>query len=439
MKSAERSRRKFLSRMGLTTGTAFLTPILDSLLKSAYGVTVTQKRFVMHCSPHGYASGRLKSGSGTSWSPNAWIKAIEPIKPEVTVLLNVKNSTGSKVDNVTHGPGHSTWTGVFQGPPNGSRWPSAKGQSFDIFLANAVGKNASVKQVTLSGGSLFANKPNDTGVVAESNPATVIDKYFGGNLQTPSVSVAGPEAEKEQLKRRLFLDYMTKDIQRLKTRLLAGEEAEKLDRFLASVEEIAKETAGGTSGGEPLQPKNCGAPQVSGGDTLFRLAGHLLGCNVTRHISMGSGFPSSWHDPIWHQKAGDWQAKQMGLYNDYVRRLMVLWNVLKQYPENGGSVADNTLILHIPMAGNHHNGTADIPVVMVGNGGGALKVKGQMIDLQQKIHQSEVWTALARAYGVKQFIQTWGSTQEMGRPTSQFGKPEDGRVQNLMTDVFSFS
>jgi hypothetical protein len=438
MKSAERSRRMFLQRTGLTTGAAFLTPVVDSLLKHAYGVTVTQKRFVMHAVGSGFASGRIKSGSGTSWTPNSWINALTSIKSDVTVLLNLRNSTGSRVDGVSHGPAESTFTGVFQGPPGG-KWPAPRGRTFDIFLANAVGKNAAVKQITLGNGGSYANNPGDEGVVAESNPDSVINKYFGGNLQAPSAQAPSPAAEKEQLKQRLFLDYMTSDIKRLKTRVLAAEEGEKLDRLLTSVEEIAKEGAG-TAGGEVLQPKSCGRPVVTDPDRLFRVAGHLLGCNITRHISLGSpGAPSSWHDPIWHQKASNWQSQQMGHFNGHLRRLVNVWNVLKQYPENGGTVADNTLILHIPTAGSHHNGIGDIPVVMIGNGGGALKVKGHMIDLQRKFHQSELWTSVGRAFGVTQFVQTWGSTAEMGRPVSQFGKPENGRVENLMTDFFSFS
>jgi hypothetical protein len=384
-------RRAFLNKLGLTSGAVFLTPILDGMLREAYGQFRATKRFVLYVSAHGFASrhaGNVYSG-------------LTPHRAETIVFRNLFNTT----HQFLHTNSYAATSGYkVASPSKNYGYGEPGGPSIDYLLAQELGKGTREPLMVLNGSTMSASgmqKP----IPGIGSPSAAFSKYFGSGTGGTS------DQERARLLKmeRSFLDFMMDDIKRSQAEL-AAREREKLDLFLTSVREMEQKLAAAGTGAVPASCKSFTAPGGSGVTGTMRahgvLAAHALACGITRHVSMGfSGgnfsIPDLGVSPHQHQVHHNGATGVITRVLDFHSQVVGnIFGILKKFPEGNGTMADNTLIAWVSDGGSHHRGYYDAVAVLVGTAGKAIKQTGKVITYEnQKYPMNEFWLTAARAMG----------------------------------------
>lgn len=301
---------------------------------------------------------------------------------------------------------------------NGSVWPDSP--SLDQLVAQASGTEslvASVKQHT-SGHAVIRNRLSymgpDQPVTPVDTPLALYNRMFAG------LDPANADAvRRERLKRRSLIDYLRGDLQKIEAHV-GAHEREKLRRHVEALQSI--ETRINRPAAEctlPGQP-NPDADYPERSRAFLDMVVAAMRCGQTNVASVamtggGGDVDMHWvHDQpvngytnyhyIGHTRnegnAGEVFRDCVAWFYDQLGYLM--W-ALETTPEGGGTMLDNTLIVMCSEVSDGGHATDNMPFVLAGNVGGALKM-GRYVDVRgssdSSVYHQNLLAALAQHFDV---------------------------------------
>jgi hypothetical protein len=415
-------RRAFIRTMGLASGAAFLTPILDGLLRDAHGQVPTTKRFLLYTSAHGIASRHLATtaASQSDFTMPAALAGLKPFQSETVVFRNLFNTT----HQFLHSNSYSATSGYKVASPSANYgFGEPGGPSIDFLLAQELGKGTREPLMVLNGSSMSASG-RQRPIPGIGDPASAFTKYFQG---AGGAGTSDQDRARALKMERSFLDFMLDDIRRSQAQLVAPER-EKLDTFLTSVREMEQKLAAAATAATPASCKSVPAP---GGTAAYEarlrghglVAAHAFACGVTRHATIGVSGANyvifrelgvSQHQHSIHHEGNTAAITKILAFHSTV--IGNIFATLKKFPEGNGTMADNTLIAWVSEGGSHHHGFYDVSAITVGTAGHALRAGGSYITYGQKERSiCELWLTVARAMGSS--MTSFGDGTNPGRTT----------------------
>jgi hypothetical protein len=261
------------------------------------------------------------------------------------------------------------------------------------------------------------------------NPKAVFDMMVGAGAMTAAPTQAMPDPAAQQAaqlaaaRNQSVLDAVIEDAEGLKLRLSRVDQ-QAMDQFLTSFREVEMQATqvgniltGGNAGcqvipepmvvpepGGPMQGLNQGDEgydRQAHADVMNDLIAMAIQCDVTRVISymlddarsefdyaafIGDehrvfnttdyGFASNFHGSSQHGPEDNAGYKLITRwFNDTVSKLA---QKLDAMPEGDGTVLDNTVMLMINSQHGANHDNNDLPVVLIGSGGGVLKQNGHV-------------------------------------------------------------
>lgn len=233
-------------------------------------------------------------------------------------------------------------------------------------------------------------------VAKEIDPTAVFDRLFGnGDSQEQGLAKA-----KRSRYRKSVLDFVLEDAKQLQQRLGASDQR-KLDEYLFAVRDIERRIGGADKLPASEQGINysrpAGVPAKFEDHTklLFDLMTLAFQTDSTRVISFmfaneGSnrnytevGVSEGHHTLSHHGSKAEKQKKISKINRFHITLLAHLLERLSSISEGSGTLLDNSMILYGSGLGdgNRHNHD-DLPIVVFGKGGGALKTGGHQFHLK---------------------------------------------------------
>ncbi len=402
------SRRNALRAAGAT---AALAAFARQFRNAAAMPGVSPKRLIIFWTPNGVVQPRFwPSGAGANFALSDTLAALAPHRDALTFVKNVTYSgTGD------HKTGQPFSTSGFT--------TDNAGVSIDQEIAQAT----SQQSLVLCGQSKNENRRgfisfDKTGawVTPIRSPKSAYESVFGA-IGSPAGTPAAPGRDAE-LEGKI-LDTAIADIEDLKQRL-PQRELVKMDDHLSAILELKKQV-GGTGATTPVKCESvdgsafAGAPDFEAGVKLhLDLIAACIACDARRIFSLmvapaggdatNFGFlgvsGGDFHNDIAHGSPGDPAKEEMMHKVDlwHVGRLAYLIERLKSIPEGGGTAFDNTVILWTTECTQGNHGHQNIPVVLAGNAGGALK-SGQVLSADLKYEDLLITLAHALGHPLQSF------------------------------------
>lgn len=419
------NRRDLLLGTGVATAMAafgrHLTQLAAPRVAHAAG-TGGPKRLVVFWTPNGRVQSDFwPSGSQSSFTLGAGMEGLEPHKDDLTILKNITFSgTGD----------HKTGQ-----PFSTSGFPSDNaGPSIDQEIAAGLNETPLV----LCGQSKTSNRrgfisfdKSNAWVTPIRSPRSAYESVFGpitsGGTAEPA---AGRDAELEAK----ILDTAIADIDAVKKRL-PERELVKMDDHLDALMQLRT-----TITDDPLvvECDQDGSKFADDADYAKRVELHsdliaaCMACDARRifsymlapagHDSTSWGFidvsGGDIHNDIAHSSHNPGDAmdkmRKVGLWE--VSQLVRLIELLKAIPEGDGTAFDNTVILWTTECTHGNHGHMNIPNVLIGSCGGALKT-GQFMNFDKNPGWNNVLLAVSQA---------------MGHSISSFGNESSGPLSDLL-------
>lgn len=426
--AASRSRRRFLSRLGLGAGAGLLGPIVEGLVSEAQGQTSKRKRVVFFITGNGiknenFLPTEVRSNSADTLLPGrtdyTWptmFKALEPYRSRMLLVDGLANQCGSPY-------GHTGGFGALSNvePQGGAEKGGPPGaQTIDQFLAGKLGGDTRLKSVLYG--------------ITQTPKGPTMSSVFGAGSGKPQSHILSPKllystifdglgstaaADPKTLRKAILLDSIRHEVKRVQGNL-AGEERRKLDDYLAAIDDMEKrQTAQGASLASCQAAK---APAVAGDDwnygadrpaealleSMTEMAAVALACGITNvaGVSFGTGH-SHYFFPRFYRLAqlvptSDWDGKpnyidgalhnepsqtvQMNVIHNFNAGLIArMIAVLSKIKEGNGTAWDNTVFVYFSENGDaHHAERRHWPVAIIGSGGGGFKADGSFLRYPRK-------------------------------------------------------
>lgn len=392
------TRRRLLTAAGSSV-------LLQSLVRSidAQAQGVTKKRFVLFSSTWGTTPARFGSANWTTTQFQLQDMLL-PFAPYRSKLNIVNNLNGSK----TTGSGQHGYAGVYTGMEMaqvaGNQY-KPQGPSIDHYIASRIGMSDPLQKVVLLDAKNFGGQPcDDRGDHAKfyANASLAFTALFGastgGSGGMPNQPPPG------NARRVRLLDFTRKEVKALESRLVGAEKA-KLQQYLVGIDDLEKSlaprppavvTGSCTAPVAPNVVANPGkfpseqaAHQWFGTNCVgqIQVLGQALICGLTRVGMMGldSKPPShyatpsgiAYHHTVQHGSNTVTPAERLRYFHEqnayWMTQMVSLWRMLEAAPEGNGTMADNTLLVWMPGAGEHHGGSHNIPAIVLGTLGGRLQ------------------------------------------------------------------
>jgi hypothetical protein len=450
-------RRTFLTGVGATAAGSLLRPLIAEA-----AVGPPSRLLIVH-RPCGTRPELFfpASAAATGFALSPLLMGFQNVQSSMTILNQV---TCPRVEDLTtwpgdlHGQGLITMmtgkkTILIPGTP-ATNDPNAKNitgadKSIDQILAQ---QSPALMGTTIPSIQLSAFRPSSVGLPVfrvmsysasngplfpESRPDAAFANIFGASM----AGVDPATVTRARLQKRSVLDFMLKDMTRLKAQVPSSQR-QKLDAHLAGIQQL--ETELGTAAPPPVAtgcvPPTLGPlPAMPAGLTIdeaqhdavirqqFSIIKTAFQCDLTRvatftfahgnstlrfsNVVPGSVTLTSGHHDLSHElNAATRVADKAAIDKYYCDRLADLLNSMKATPEGTGTMLDNTLVVFFSEVciGELHS-IQNIPVLMFG--GQALTPKlrtGQHLRFGNRF-MTDVWVALANAFGVR--LTTFGDAQ----------------------------
>jgi len=250
-----------------------------------------------------------------------------------------------------------------------------------------------------------------TPIPPEVNPRQVFDRLFGDKPNDPEV------VARNQL-RASVLDAVLDDARTL-TGELGGNDKRKLDQYLSGVRELEKRI----TRAEPLTPANVpddvfrpiGVPAdlTDHIRLMYDLVALAFQTDSTRICSMMLGREGSeqkyrvvgvneGHHSISHHQNRPANLEKLKAINTYlVSQFAYFTAKLKSIPEGDGTLLDNCMVTYgSAIADPNRHAHNDLPVLMVGKGGGTIK-PGRYVRYKAETPLNNLWLAMLDRFGAK--------------------------------------
>jgi hypothetical protein len=382
---ARLSRRAFLRRVGAS---AALLPLLDVERARAAAPGGFPKRIVTIAWANGVAQS-LFYPPGDDPTDSPILQPLAPLKSKVTLVVGVDLKL--MVDGGHGADGHFSAPSLFTATYKnvGGQSCTATGASIDQVVASAVDKqvNLPVPLLNISVQGMSTSYRADGSLnTSETDPARLFQTLFA--------SQALPPAQLEALKarRQSVLDYVKTELASYGARLGTDDRA-KLGTHLDSIRQL-EASLGAMPPGAACAAADPGAPTEyqTSLKAFSDLVATALRCDLTRAVSLvwadhggsapytlpflnlgGSDLPIGEVHAIAHE-GPDGYARKAKVDGWYMSQLAYLAQALDATPEGAGTALDNSLLVmgNAQAEGSTHR-VDDIPFVLVGGAGGALR------------------------------------------------------------------
>jgi hypothetical protein len=400
------SRRSFLKG---AAGTSVALPLLQAGAASAQ--TTPPKRLVVFFTPNGTIPENWSPDPGesigdafittpqveTNFPLSPILQPLAPHQDDIIVVegLEQRSTADGPGDGHQKGMGHMlTGTPLQTGDDftggNGEPAGWAGGISIDQHVANTIGMETRFKSLELGvqvHGATVWTRMNYAGpgqpLPPENDPAQVFERLFGDLNEDPQ------ELARIRARRRSVLDFVVGDLNALMPRLGAEDRA-KVDQHMTAVRALEQRLAAG-----PLascQVPTIDAPPDFMANDNFPAVGQLqmdllvlaLACDMTRVASLMwsqsvGNIRFTWeginegHHTLSHDTNAPAREKLTTIDTWFASQLAYLIQRMKEVPEGGGTLLDNTAILWCNELGEGASHTRkSIPFVLAGGAGGAL-------------------------------------------------------------------
>jgi hypothetical protein len=378
------SRRSFLKRVGAS---AALLPLLDVERAPASAPSGFPKRIVTVAWANGVAQA-LFYPTGDDPTASPILAPFAPLKQKVTLVEGV--DLRLMVDSDHGADGHFSAPCLFTATYKnvGGQTCTATGPSIDQVVASAVAKQTTLPVPLLNicvQGQSTSYRADGSINTGETDATRLFNTLFA--------SPALPPAELAALKarRQSVLDYVTTELGSYGARLGTDDRA-KIATHLESIRQL--ETTLGAAPAINCVAADPGAPTdyQTSMQAFTALVATALRCDLTRAVSLtwaDHGGSAPYTMPFLNLGGSDLEigevhavahlgpsgyALKSKIDGWYMGQLAALASALDAVPEGAGTVLDNSLIVmgNAQAEGSTHR-VDDIPFVLVGGAGGALR------------------------------------------------------------------
>ena len=408
------SRRTVLRGMGATIA----LPFLDAMAPA--GATLAQNRKapvrliameMVHGSAGSTAFGIKQhmwapAGTGSEFdlSPTS-LKSLEPYRDYLTIVSNTDCRNAEAFLPPEIGADHFRSAAVFltQARPKQTQGSDVfAGTSLDQIYAQKFGQQTPIPSMQLcienvdqAGGCSYNYSCVYTDTISWASPTdpmpmtrdprAVFDQLFG----------VGATPEARQLRRRddrSILDWVTESVNDLKRKLTPADQA-RLTDYLDDVREIERRIQKVEASNTIGDPRELPGAPVGVPDSfeehvklmsdlqalalaadITRIFSFKLSRDVSNRVFKPSGSSTAFHTASHHLDRDERVTEFQKINTYHVSLLPHLLDRLKNTPDQGGTLLDNTLVIYGSSMGNSnvHNHKR-CPLILVGHAGGLLK------------------------------------------------------------------
>jgi hypothetical protein len=426
------SRRTILRGMGAMVALPALDAMTPALAAAAGRKAVAPPlRLAFAYVPNGVTmEAWTPAAEGANWELTRILKPLAPVKDRVLVLSGLEHVNGNALGD---GPGdHARAGAVFLTGVHCRKTAGAdikNGVSVDQIASQAIGSRTRLGSIELgcedtrlvgncdSGYSCaYTNslswRSETTPQPPETNPRAVFERLFGADAGLD------PATRAQRVRtRRSILDLVGERSQALRNEL-GSTDRRKLDEYFTAVREIEQRIVQAESHNSewlPEMEKPSGIPETFAEHVslMFDLQALAFQADVTRiattmiaregstrtYPEIGIADP---HHPLTHHRNNpEWIEKvtqinefHMGLFARFIKKLA-------DTPDGDGSLLDHSMIVYGSgiADGNRHT-HLDLPVLLVGNGGGAL-APGRHIRYAKDTPMTNLYMTLLDRMGVR--------------------------------------
>ena len=424
-------RRSFLRGLGTVVALPMLDAMTPALARGAQ-VAARPTRLLFTYVPNGVTMADwTPTADGAAFELSRILQPLAPYKDRMLVLSGLAHNNGKALGD---GPGDharaaaSYLTGVHPRKTAGA--DIRNGVSVDQIAARHLGSETRFASLELgcddsrtvgncdSGYSCaYTNtlswRSETSPMPPETNPRLVFERLFGGADAGLDPAVRA----RRLMNRRSILDVVTTRTRELNGTLGAADRR-KVDEYLTSIREIERQIDAAEHDWTDIPAgveKPTGVP-VAYADyvkLMFDLQVVALQTDMTRVVTMmmgreGSmrtypeiGVPDPHHPLTHHRNQGDWVERvsqinvfHAGLFAHFLGRLAAT-------PEGDGTLLDHSMVVYGSglSDGNRHT-HEDLPVVVVGSGGGAFKT-GRHIVYPKDTPMTNLFLTLLDRVGVR--------------------------------------
>jgi hypothetical protein len=391
-------RRTFLRGVGASLS----LPLLDAMVPSMTALAATPANPVRRLGfvyiPMGaHMPEWTPSGSGRLGELSPILRALEPVKDQLTVVTNLE------LRNAYPGT-HATSNAAFLSAAT-AKWTESSdyylGTTVDQVAAQQIGRETRLPSLELAMDLLTTVGQCDNGYAcvyqnnlswsspttplpAEAHPRVAFERLFGDG---------GSAAERlsELRKSASLLDWVRDDIARLQKKLGPGDRA-KVNEYLDTVREVERriQRAESETADSHLpdldRPVGVPAAYADHARLMFDLQVLALQGDVTRVITFQLaretstrtypeiGVPEA-HHPLTHNGGDAEKLAKVAQINAYHASLFAYFlKKLQATPDGDGSLLDHSMYLYgSGMSNGDKHDHVNLPVLVAGGGGGKLK------------------------------------------------------------------
>jgi hypothetical protein len=240
----------------------------------------------------------------------------------------------------------------------------------------------------------------------EVNPRAAFERLFG----TEDLSLDPRTRARRARYRKSILDLVSEDTRSL-VKTLGPADRRKIDEYLVAVREIEKRIETAEKDNRQVKPqidKPGGIPftfpeyaklmydlqLVAFQADLTRVATLVVGREGSTRVYSEIGIPDPHHPLTHHRNNPDWIEKITQINTFHVELFAYFLKRLKSTADGDGTLLDNSMIVYGSglSDGNRHT-HEDIPVLLAGRGGGALK-PGRHIVYERETPITNLYLAL---------------------------------------------
>jgi Protein of unknown function (DUF1552) len=409
------SRRTVLRGLGATVA----LPLLDAMVPArASAAAAPCVRLVCVEMVHGAAGSAAIGVKKNLWAPAAVgrdfdlaptsLRSLEPFRDHLTIVSNCDVESADPFTASEIGGDHFRSSAVFltQSHPRQTEGADVQaGTSLDQLYAARVGQDSPLPSIQLciepvdqSGGCGYGYACAYTDAISWAsptrplpmirNPRVVFDELFGvyGSGATPD------ERRVRRSEDRSILDWVLRSAGKLQATLGPMDRA-RLGDYLDQVREIERRiqrVEAMNRSGEPreLPEAPIGIPDsfsehvrlmfdlqlLAFRSDITRVVSFKLGRDNSNRVYPESGFAGAFHNTSHHSGREDRVVDFARLNAYHVGTIAYFLEQLRNTPDGGGPLLDNTLLLYgSPMGDSNQHNHKRVPFFVAGHAGGALK------------------------------------------------------------------
>ena len=418
------SRRTVLRGGGL----ALSLPLLEAMMpKASAQAAETPRRILFEFKANGDQTARRFTATGeTDFAFDEFLAPLEPYRSELLVLnklsrrynlLGEKRSDGHQQGGSSLAPWESGEGSYPIGGAEGKTIGYVLGPSADYELGERslkanptlkyrhlvyrVGqKNNDIWNMHSHAGPFGTQNP----VQPETDPYAAYARIFSF---TSDDEAAKAEIEERLLKKQSALDLVLEEAGSLQTKLGSGDRA-RIQQHMDALRDIERTLSDGNGAvgcipfelGEKLDPYKDDNHQAIG-ELFQKISVLAFACDLTRSINFNwSGNTSNrvyrnlgleeGHHDISHNSDDAAFLKIRAIHKHLWTMSTKLYDALKAVPEAGGTLWDNTLVVHWNELGQGDAHSENDALVVLAGGAGGYFNRGRYLDFQNKLTMADM-------------------------------------------------